>query len=208
MDFWGWFVVGLVAIAAAGVAGYFVLRWLFIRASERVTRHLAEGLEQLTRVVVSTKAGQATATATRVAAQRLTRLAAFAAAEHISEDAARREFSQSIERIARIMDSAVKLPLIGPVGLDAVLGLFPFIGDATSAAVSVSIIAKSLKYGVPREIITRMLVNVLFDLMLGAIPVAGDVVDMWYRANTRNVELLRAYQNEDISGAGGAGKRT
>lgn len=198
MDFWAAVALGVAFVAGAGVAGYFVLRWLFIRTTERVTRHLGEALDQISRVAVATKAGQATASATRVAASRLTHLAAFAAAEHMSEDAARRQFAQSIERTARIMDSAVRLPIIGPIGLDAVLGLFPFVGDATSAAVSVAIIAKSLRYGVPRHIITRMLANVLFDLVIGSIPVAGDLADMWFRANTRNVELLRRYLEEKV----------
>jgi hypothetical protein len=75
--------------------------------------------------------------------------------------------------------------------------LFPVAGDATSAAVSVLLIARSIKYGVPREIIARMLGNVLFDLLVGAIPIAGDLADMWFRANMRNVEILREYLGDE-----------
>ena len=122
-----------------------------------------------------------------------THLGAYAAAQGISEDQARQEFSRSIERTARLMDAAVRLPVVGPVGLDAVLGLFPVAGDVLSAAIAVSLVGRSLKYGVPHELIGRMLGNVLFDLVLGAVPVAGDLADMWFRANTRNVALLREY---------------
>ncbi len=101
----------------------------------------------------------------------------------MSEDAARQEFVESIERIALLMDGAVRLPVIGPVGLDAVLGLFPVAGDFVSGAISVFLIGKSLKYGVPHDVIARMLANVLFDVVVGAVPVAGDLADMWFRAN-------------------------
>jgi Domain of unknown function (DUF4112) len=117
----------------------------------------------------------------------------------MSEDAARLEFAESIERLARIMDGAIKIPVIGPVGLDALLGLFPVAGDATSAIVSVLVIGRSIKYGVPPEIIARMLGNVLFDFLIGALPVAGDLADMWFRANLRNVALLREYLAEQSS---------
>jgi hypothetical protein len=66
-------------------------------------------------------------------------------------------------------------------------------GDAASAAVSVYLIAKSLKYGVPHDVIARMLANVLVDMLLGAVPVAGDIADLMFRANIRNVAILREY---------------
>ena len=60
-----------------------------------------------------------------------------------------------------------------------------------------SLVARSLKYGVPHDVIARMLGNVLFDLLLGAVPVAGDVADIWFRANTRNIAVLRKFLDED-----------
>jgi hypothetical protein len=75
--------------------------------------------------------------------------------------------------------------------------LFPVAGDATSAAVSVLLVARSIKYGIPREIIARMLANVLIDLLMGTIPLAGDLADIWFRANARNVALLREYLGDE-----------
>ena len=95
------------------------------------------------------------------------------------------------------MDNAVRLPIIGGVGLDAVLGLVPVAGDLTSAAVSISLIARSLRYGVPHEIITKMLANVLVDLLIGAVPIVGDLGDMWFKANVRNVALLKEYLGDE-----------
>ncbi|MCA1586830.1 MAG: DUF4112 domain-containing protein, partial [Acidobacteria bacterium] len=62
-----------------------------------------------------------------------------------------------------------------------------------SAVVSLSLVARSLKYGIPRELVVKMLANVLVDALLGAVPLVGDLADIWFRANTRNVTLLREY---------------
>lgn len=195
-DFLLGLVVALVVIAGAAVVAYLVLRRWFERASHEAADRMGQILEELSGRAAATPLGRHAGAATRAAASGFTNFGAYAASQGISEDAARREFAESIERIARMMDSAVRIPIIGPVGLDALLGLFPVAGDATSAAVSVMLIARSIKYGVPREVIARMLGNVLFDLLIGAIPVAGDLADLWFRSNMRNVTLLRKYLNE------------
>ncbi len=187
--------VALVIVAAVALAGYYILRRVFERAAHRVAEEIGRVLVDVSGRAAATPAGRRAAGA-RPPGAGFTNLGAYAAAHGISEDAARREFSDSIERLARIMDGAVKVPIIGPVGLDALLGLFPVAGDATSACVSVLLIGRSIKYGVPREIIARMLGNVAFDFMVGAVPLAGDLADMWFRANLRNVALLRAYLDE------------
>ena len=190
-------LIAIAIVGVLGVAGYIVLRRWFERASRQAADRMGRILEELSGRAMATPAGRQTRTAGRAAASGFSNFTAYAASRGMSEDAARREFADSIERIARLMDNAVKIPVIGPVGLDALLGLFPVAGDATSAAVSVMLIARSIKYGVPREIIARMLGNVLFDLLIGSVPVAGDLADMWFRANTRNVELLREFLNDD-----------
>jgi hypothetical protein len=198
VDFIVGLVVGFAVLAAVALAAYVLLRRVFERAANRVADDIGRVLAELSGRAAATPAGQQAAAAAR-AATRLTHLGAYAAAEGMSEDAARREFVQSIERIARIMDNAVRIPIIGPVGLDAALGLFPVAGDTVSAGVSVLLIARSLKYGVPREIIARMLGNVLLDYLLGAVPIAGDLADMWFRANERNVRLLRDFLRDSRS---------
>jgi Domain of unknown function (DUF4112) len=198
VDFILGLIVGFVVLAAVAIAAYVVLRRLFERASNRVADDIGRVLAELSTRATATPSGQQAAAAARAAA-RLSHLGAYAAAGGMSEDAARREFAQSIERIARIMDSAVRIPIIGPVGLDAALGLFPVAGDTVSAGVSIVLIARSLKYGIPQDIIARMLANVLLDLLLGALPIAGDLADMWFRANERNVRLLRDFLRDPHS---------
>jgi hypothetical protein len=199
MEWLGFIAVGVLILAALGIAGYFILRRLFERIADRVADHIGATLSDLAGRAVKTPASRRESGSARAGTPRLTHLGAYARAEGVPEDAARREFVDSIERIARLMDGAVRLPIVGPVGLDAVLGLFPVAGDVVSGGVSVYLIAKSLKYGVPHDVIARMLANVLFDVLIGAVPVAGDVADMWFRANMRNVAILRAYLESDAN---------
>lgn len=200
MEFTDWLLIlgtTLLVLAAAGVAAYFVLRRLFERASARIADHIGRVLAELAGRTATTRVGRSTGSAARAATGGFTHLGAYAAAEGISEEEARRQFVRSIERTARLMDAWVKLPVVGPVGLDALLGLVPVVGDTVAAAISISLIARSLRYGVPDDIIARMLGNVLFDLLLGAIPGVGDVADMWFRSNLRNLELLREYLGDE-----------
>jgi hypothetical protein len=185
--------VALVGLAAVSIAGYFILRKVFMHTADRMSHHIGQALTQVTAVALSGAAGRLGAKAARVMSGRLTHLGAYAIAEGMTEDAARAQFSRSIERLARVMDSAVKLPIVGGVGLDSLLGLVPVAGDAASAVVSISLIARSMRYGIPREIITKMLANVLVDLLLGAVPLIGDLADIWFKANERNVALLKEY---------------
>ena len=191
--------VGALILCGVAVAGYFVLRRLFERASHRVADDIGRVLADVTGRVGATPAGSRAGARARAAAGHFTHLGAYAAAEGMSEAEARREFAQSIERTARLMDGAIRVPILGPIGLDAALGLFPVAGDAVSAVVAVSLIARSLKYGIPGDIIARMLANVLVDVLMGAVPLVGDVADIWFRANTRNVQLLRDYLAADAA---------
>ena len=91
------------------------------------------------------------------------------------------------------MDSAVTLPVIGPVGLDALLSLVPVVGDLAGPAVSLTLVARTLRYGPPAAVVSQMLSNVLVDLILGAIPFVGVLADVWFKANERNAALMREY---------------
>jgi hypothetical protein len=197
-EFITYLAIALVVVAAGSLLGYILLRRIFLRAADRMSHHVALGLAQLTdAAALDPRFAAASAAAARAVAGHLTNLGAYAASEGMSEEAARAELARTIERVSKMMDSAIKVPIIGGVGLDALLGLVPVAGDAASAAVSVSLIAKSIRYGIPREIITKMLANVLLDLILGAVPVVGDLADMWFKANLRNVALLKEYLGDE-----------
>ncbi len=96
-----------------------------------------------------------------------------------------------LRRLAKLMDSQVRVPVLGfRIGADAVLGLVPGIGDVASGLIGAYLIYEAHRLGVPRAALLRMVANTAFDTALGAIPVAGDVWDFFFRANDRNMQIL------------------
>jgi hypothetical protein len=99
-----------------------------------------------------------------------------------------------ITLVANLMDSAFLIPgLNRRVGLDAVLGLVPGIGDALSAAIASYIIWEARQLGLPRWKIARMIGNVAVDTTIGAIPFAGDVFDVVFKSNQRNLRIIHEH---------------
>jgi len=169
-----WLLAAFVFVLVVGVILYVVMRWLFIRTAERMARE------------VDRRVGAA-------AARTFTQLANYAHATGIPLDEANRFFGTHIDRLAKLMDSAITLPIIGKVGLDAVLDLVPVVGGLTGTAVSLTLIARMLRYGPPAALVSKMLSNVIVDLVLGSIPVVGVVADIWFKANDRNAQLMRQF---------------
>jgi hypothetical protein len=92
------------------------------------------------------------------------------------------------------MDSVFRVPGLGlRFGLDAILGLLPGAGDMAASFVSIYIFAAANRYGVPRATIARMALNIAIDFILGAIPFVGDLFDVYWKSNQRNVDLLRRH---------------
>ena len=82
-------------------------------------------------------------------------------------------------------------------GLDALIGLVPGIGDAITTAISLFIVNEARALGAPRLLIARMVGNVALDGVVGAVPLVGDVFDVAFRANRRNMALLRDASRQD-----------
>jgi hypothetical protein len=104
------------------------------------------------------------------------------------------------ERLARLMDDALRVPgtQIG-VGLDAILGfVFPGLGDALCALVSLSLFVVAFQLRVPKVVMLRMLINVALDALIGSLPIVGDVLDIFYRANRKNLLILRRYEAKPL----------
>ena len=98
-----------------------------------------------------------------------------------------------IEKLAWLMDSAIPIGKRWSIGLDGLLGLAPGVGDLMGAAVSAIIILRAFGTGLPRIAIARMTFNVLADLVVGSIPLAGDLFDFAFKSNVRNVEIYRQH---------------
>ena len=96
-----------------------------------------------------------------------------------------------LRRIARLMDSAVGLPGTRfRLGVDGLLGLAPVAGDAVSAAIALYIVWEARRLGAPPSLVARMLGNVALDAFGGSVPLLGDLFDVAFKANVRNVDLL------------------
>jgi hypothetical protein len=78
-------------------------------------------------------------------------------------------------------------------GVDAFLGLFPLVGDSASALPAIYLIHRARRLGVPRAILNLMVANLLVDLAVGAVPLLGDFFDIAFKANRRNIALLRRH---------------
>lgn len=101
-----------------------------------------------------------------------------------------------LERYARLLDSAIRVPGTDlRIGLDALLGLIPGLGDALGTLLSLYIVWTARRWQLPVSVRARMLANVVIDGVLGSVPLIGDLFDLLWRANLRNVQLLRAYQD-------------
>jgi hypothetical protein len=104
--------------------------------------------------------------------------------------AARRRLS----RVAWLLDSSIPLPFIKfRVGLDALLGLIPGIGDLLGVVMSSFIVREAARLGAPPALLTRMAFNVALEGIVGLVPLLGDLFDAAWKANKRNVALLEAH---------------
>lgn len=98
---------------------------------------------------------------------------------------------QRARRLARLLDRAVTVPgtRIG-IGLDGLIGLIPGIGDAAGGVFSLYVLYLGYRAGAPASLLVRMAANVGIDVLVGGVPLLGDLFDLGFKANERNVALL------------------
>ena len=105
----------------------------------------------------------------------------------------------ALRRFATLLDEAVRIPGTGKrVGLDAGLGLIPGVGDFVSALMSAWIIIGAIRHRVPMRKVFRMLANVIVDLIIGAFPGVGDILDFFFEQNVMNMRLLMQHRNRAL----------
>lgn len=99
-----------------------------------------------------------------------------------------------IEAMEQLLERSLRIPGINyPVGLDAVIGLVPVVGDIATAAMGAYVVWEARNLGLPRWKLWRMAGNVAFDALLGAVPLAGDAFDLLFRSNTRNLRIVKRH---------------
>ncbi len=97
-----------------------------------------------------------------------------------------------MDGIAHLLDEAVELPVVGyRVGIDGIVGFLPVAGDWLTALFSLYLVVEAARLGVGKLTLCRMACNVLVDAVLGSVPLLGDLFDVVWKANVKNVELAR-----------------
>lgn len=103
-----------------------------------------------------------------------------------------------LETLAWILDNSIRVPGTGGrrFGLDAVIGFVPVVGDLLSGGIGLFVVWRAARLDLPRVVVARMLTNSAIDFVVGAIPFVGDAFDLWFKANSRNLALMRRHLEE------------
>lgn len=118
----------------------------------------------------------------------------------------RGDIEQSLTRLdwlAELMDDKFELPIVRTkVGLDPIIGLIPGSGDWLTWIVSVYIFWEAAKIGAPKGLLIRMAAITIVDLIAGYVPAVGDLFDVAWKANRKNVEMLKDYYGASTGSEG------
>ena len=110
----------------------------------------------------------------------------------------REHIVKRMQAITRLLDNAVRIPIINyRIGLDPILGLIPVLGGAISTAISSYTLWGAHKLGHSKVTLLKMMVNLLVDWAIGTVPIAGDIIDFFLKANQRNLRMLNLDEEEE-----------
>jgi Domain of unknown function (DUF4112) len=102
-----------------------------------------------------------------------------------------------LDALAKLLDVAFILPGTNiRYGIDGIIGLIPVIGDLITTAISLWLVREARALGAPWHLTARMLANVALDGVVGMVPLAGDAFDVMFRANIRNVRMLKRWMDK------------
>ena len=96
-----------------------------------------------------------------------------------------------LKLLSEKLDNSIKIPGTNQkIGIDAIIGLIPILGDFIGVIFSTYIMYSGIKMGVSSKIVKKMAINIAIEFILGSIPIIGDIFDALWKANKRNVELI------------------
>lgn len=99
-----------------------------------------------------------------------------------------------VEALEILLERSFRIPGVNmPIGLDAIVGLIPVVGDIVTTALGAYIVWEARNLGLSKFQLTRMGANVAFDTLLGLVPLVGDAADFFYRSNTKNLRILKKH---------------
>ena len=102
------------------------------------------------------------------------------------------EIEENLETLSRYLDELFKVPGTGwKFGFDSLIGLIPNVGDISTSLLSFYILIAGVRYGVPKITLLRMAFNIGLDYLVGVIPFIGDAFDFFWKANKRNIDLIK-----------------
>lgn len=105
---------------------------------------------------------------------------------------------EALRRVSRLLDSAIEVPGTSyRIGLDPIVGLVPWIGDLVSPLFAIALLWQAHDLRIPRVVQFRMVVNAAVDMLIGIVPLAGDLFDFAWKANDMNMALLERYAYEE-----------
>lgn len=99
-----------------------------------------------------------------------------------------------LRKLSHLLDNAIAIPGTNyRVGLDPLLGMLPIAGDYLGSAFSAYIVLESALMGLPRQSLLRMVLNIIFETVAGSVPIVGDIFDVTWKANARNMAMLETH---------------
>ena len=102
-----------------------------------------------------------------------------------------------VEKLSYLLDEQFRLPGTRfRFGLDPVMNLIPFLGDMSGFLISAALVLTMAKNGASSKIVTLMGINIVLDATIGAIPIIGQIFDFFFKANSRNIRLLKEHYHE------------
>ena len=105
---------------------------------------------------------------------------------------------------SRLMDGAYRVPgTTFRFGWDPIIGLIPGAGDLATSSLSLLVLYRAVRLGVPRVVIARMVLNILIDLLAGTVPLAGDLFDFAWKSNSLNLALLERHERPGVKPSSG-----
>ena len=109
------------------------------------------------------------------------------------------ETLDALRRWAVLLDSAFRVPGTSiRFGLDAIVGLIPGIGDISTPAFATLILLQAVRMRLPVVVQARMVLNAAIDMLIGLVPILGDLVDIGWKANLRNLALLERHARPGV----------
>lgn len=97
-----------------------------------------------------------------------------------------------IRLLSRILDNSIPLPGGYRVGLDPIIGMFPYLGEMATSALSFYLLYEAARLGLPKRVLGKMVRNIMVDSLAGSVPVLGDLFDFFWKSNARNIQLIES----------------